>query len=156
MNRTIYPKDYIKEVLIDEIRDITERHPYLSFGVICSGIEYLGICLDGQSNWTDTGKSASHFKHAVQKLFPPHYEPLKDTLYTSLRCGLVHSQLPGGYSLTEARKNTHLTYVDHLIKNKQLIVVEYFYEDFKRACETVISQTFPTGDKINKPFLRVG
>ena len=39
MSRVIYPKQFIQEVLIDEIGDITKRHAYLSFGLICSGNE---------------------------------------------------------------------------------------------------------------------
>lgn len=157
MSRTIFPKDYIKEVLINEIKDITEKHPYLSFGVICSGVEYLGICLDDGSGWTDTRKSSRHFKDAIVELFPAHYTPLKDALYSSLRCGLIHSQLPGGYSLTEARKDKtgNLNYADHLIKDSQVIVIEYFYDDFKNACEKIIAQQFSLNSKMSKPFLNV-
>lgn len=156
--RTIYPKDYIKEVLIDEIKDIVSSHPYLSFSLICSGIEFLGICLDDNSNWSDEGKSKAHFTDAIEKLFPQHYLALKESLYKSLRCGMLHCQLPGGYSLTELKNDTNgvLKYENHLIKDNKVIVIEHFYQDFANACNRVISTSFTNSSKMNSPFLRVG
>ena len=157
MSRNIYPKDYIKEVLIDEINDIVSRHAYLSFILICAGIEYLGICIDDGSKWSDRGKSGNHFKDAIEKLIPSHYKFLKDNLYDYLRCGMTHSQLPGGYSLTEFknRKDSPFKYEEHLIKNNKVIVVEFFYQDFVSACNKVIRMGFNGSSKMSKPFLKV-
>ncbi len=155
MSRIIYPKAYIKEVLINEIDDVVKKHPFLSFILVCAGIEYLGICLDDSCSWTDQGMSKRHFQNTILQLFPPHYSTLKDDLYKSLRCGMTHSHLPGGYSLTEL-KNSPLKYKDHLIKDNKIIVVEYFYQDFVAACNKVIKTTFVAESKMQKPFLRVG
>lgn len=154
MVRIMYPKDYIKEILIGEIKDIVDRHAYLSFILICAGIEYLGICIDDTSGWSDKGKSGNHFKKAIEKLFPSHYKFLKNDLYSYLRCGMTHSQLPGGYGLTEL-KDSFSKYEDHLIKNNKLIVVEYFYQDFVSACNKVIKMNFGKLSKMSKSFLKI-
>jgi hypothetical protein len=43
--------DFIQEVLIDQFREIqqNEENPYISFGLICQGIEFWGTCLDSES-----------------------------------------------------------------------------------------------------------
>lgn len=157
MPRTIYPKNYITEVLIGEIGDVVSHHAYLSFSLICSGIEFLGICLDDSSGWLDEGKSKRHFINATQQLFPEHYHHLALPLYKSLRCGLIHGQLPGGYSLTELRhdSSSSLKYDEHLVNNDKLIVVEYFYNDFVTACQEIISKQFSVSSKMSKPFLKI-
>ena len=157
MPRTIYPKDYISEVLICEIGDVVANHAYLSFALICSGIEFLGICLDDGSDWLEEGKSKVHFINAIQRLFPKHYHMPALTLYKSLRSGLIHGQLPGGYSLTELKhdQNDDLKYEDHLIKNEKLIVVEHFYKDFVNACKKVVSTKFNNTSKMNRGFIKV-
>ena len=42
--------DFIQEVLIDPFREIqqNEENHYISFSLICQGIEFLGACLDSE------------------------------------------------------------------------------------------------------------
>jgi hypothetical protein len=42
--------DFIQEVLMDPFREIqqNEENHYISFGLICQGIEFLGACLDSE------------------------------------------------------------------------------------------------------------
>jgi hypothetical protein len=105
MNRSISAKQYIKEFLIEGIGDIIKNHAYFGFPLICSGIEFLGICLDSASNWNDEKKSVRHFKDAVDKLFPNVYAPIKNQLYKELRCGMIHAQLSGNFKLTEVKND---------------------------------------------------
>lgn len=158
MNRALTPKDYIKEVLVNEIGDIVIHHPYLSFTLICSGIEFLGICLDSGSGWSDRGKSARHFKDAIDRLFPSKYQTIKDNLYTELRCGMVHSQLSGNFKLTELKNFQHgtVSQADHISNDPTLLILDYFYQDFKDACNTIINRSFPANDKMNTPIIYVG
>src|SRR5207247_10422680 len=100
-------------------------------------------------------KSKSHFKDAVARLFPAHYLPLSDNLYSNLRCGLLHCSLPRGYSLAEL-KNYPMSREDHLVSNTQLIVIDFFYSDFVEACRKVVGMTFPPTSKMNNPLLIVG
>jgi hypothetical protein len=39
------PKEFIKGVLVGELRDIVANHPYLAYPLIGVGIEYLGRAL---------------------------------------------------------------------------------------------------------------
>lgn len=151
-------KQFIKDTLIEQLGQVMHISPYPSFLLICSGIEFLGKCIDSQCNWNDDGKKGKFFKKAISKLFPKHYVNLKTRLYKELRCGMVHSQLPGSFKLTEIKNDPRgqLSYENHLISNKDLLVLDYFYFDFTQACIKVISKDFPNGDKMNKPFIYVG
>lgn len=157
MSINVSVQQFIKGTLIEQLGQILHLSPYLSFLLICSGIEFLGVCLDTDYTWTKEGKSEQHFKNGL-KLFPCQYHGQDDTLYHELRCGLAHSQLPGHFMLTEVKNDTlgSLTYENHLISNRKLIVLDYFYFDFVQACLKVISTQFPKGDKMNKPFIYVG
>ena len=42
---TMKPKEFIKQVMISEYRDIVFRHPYLSFALLSIAIEFLGKCM---------------------------------------------------------------------------------------------------------------
>jgi hypothetical protein len=158
MNRSISAKQYIKEFLIEGIGDIIKNHAYFGFPLICSGIEFLGICLDSASNWNDEKKSARHFKDAVDKLFPNVYAPIKNQLYKELRCGMIHAQLSGNFKLTEVKNDSTgtLTYQKHLVNDTSLLVLDYFYFDFVQACMQVISMNFPANDKMDTPIIYVG
>lgn len=156
MNRQIFPNEHIKDVLIAEIGDIAKNHPYLSFTLICSAIEFLGICLDSTSRWTDQGKSSTHFKNAIDQLFPVCYQTIKDKLYTELRCGMVHCQVCGTFQLAELKNFTGIyPYSDHIVKNSQILILDYFYKDFVEACNKIISMTFPATDKMKLPLISI-
>jgi hypothetical protein len=47
-------KEFIKNVLVGELRDVVANHPYLAFPLIGVGIEYLGRALDTASPWDHT------------------------------------------------------------------------------------------------------
>lgn len=162
MPRDMYPQDYINEVLIEEIKDIVpgkdhKGHAYLAFFLICAGIEFLGICLDDSADWFDKNKSASHFQNAMETLFPARYGVLKQSLYNNLRCGLLHANLPNGYSLTELRNDPKkvLTYDGHLENGNTWIMAEYFYQDFVNACNKVATMSFSDKSKMKRPLLTV-
>jgi len=64
--------EFIRGVLISEFGDITDRHKYLSFGVISQGIELLGACLD-EHEFDKQGVSRNRFDLALT-LFPDEYD----------------------------------------------------------------------------------
>lgn len=157
MSRVIYPKQFIQEVLIDEIGDITKRHAYLSFGVICSGIEFLGRCISEKS-WDDRNNKTP-FLNAITTLFPTQYHQYKDELYSSLRCGLHHLMTPGKILITEKKNDpgNQWNKSNHPISHNGniILVIEYFYDDFVSACEMVVSDQY-TSSKMAKPLIKVG
>jgi len=156
--RLIYPKDYIREVLVEEVGKIVINHPYLSFLLICSGIEFLGKCIDATEKWGE-GSSKEQFKVAIIKLFPERYHNLADDLYKDLRCGMVHRFLPGSIFLTQNKNdsNGEILYNNHpyLKDGKKILVIEYFYFDFVEACKKVLAKDF-SSNKMNKPLLFIG
>lgn len=158
LSRSISPKDCINELLIGEIGNILPKHPYLGFLLICSGIEFLGKCLDSSAGWDDDIKHGFHFKKAITELFPAHYESLKEKLYKELRCGMTHSLRSGTFKLTELKNDPTgtLQYSKHLKSDKSIIVIDYFYFDFVQACIKVVAMKFLPEDKMNKEFIGVG
>jgi len=155
---TYYPKDFIKNTLIEEVKSIGSEHAYLSFILLCSGIEFLGRCCDtSDTSWATNKPNGYHFKKGLN-LFPSHYSRIKTKLYKELRCGMTHGLMPGGFKLTEQKNDPggNLKYESHLKSDQSIIVWEFLYKDFVNACKKVISTKFSGGDKMNKPFLYVG
>ncbi len=156
--RFIYPKEFIKDTLIEKIGKIIHVDAYLSFLLICSGIEFLGKCIDSTEKWEE-GNSGEQFKTAIIKLFPDGYHNLVNDLYKDLRCGLVHRIIPGSISLTQNGNDNdgEIPYRLHpyLKDNKKILVIEYFYFDFVEACKKVLAMNF-NENKMTKPMLSVG
>jgi hypothetical protein len=163
MDRDIYPKQFISDTLVHEIGIISRRNPYLGFLLICSGIEFLGKCINTTvSDWNQSGQSETNFVAAINELFPRQYHGLGKDIYTEMRCGLLHALLPGSKIALSEIKNVQGFTVDrdnHPIRKESgqyIFLAEYFYADFVEACEKVIATPFPDSDKMTRPILRVG
>jgi len=135
-------KEFINHVLINEIGDVVEHHKWLSFILICSGIEFLGGCLDQEEKALNAKKrSAKRFNNAILKLFPSKYHPFinngKEGLYAQLRCGMNHVALPG-LQIALSERNSTLENLSEW-NNRTVIIAEDFYSDFKNACHTIMS-----------------
>lgn len=165
-NKYLYPKDFIRNVLISEIKDIVDRHSYLAFVLICSGIEFLGKCIDiNNQDWDwdlKYRKKNNPFDKAIKELFPSKYEKLliKYNLRDQLRNGLIHLLAPkSNVSLSQLKhcKNGVITMENHPFEqnNKIILIIEYFYIDFVDACKKVLNKEFKEDDKMNKPFLSI-
>jgi hypothetical protein len=162
--KLLYPKDFIRQVLIDELQDIVVKHPYLAFLLICSGIEFLGKCIDTNKqewNWDfQYQKNNPPFDNAIKNLFPEKYEKaLGDyKLRDQLRNGLTHALAPKnkiGLSQLKHDENGEITMDNHPFEQggKLSLIIEYFYIDFVDACKKVLNMNFKKNDKMNKPFL---
>ena len=145
--------DFIQKVLIEEFRKIEqdEGHHYISFSLICQGIEFLGACLD-EEPFSAKGRSAPRFRRAVYDLFPTSYRRFNQgtgrtfDLYENLRCGLLHVML--SESPLELLRRTGKTEFDanHLeVKeirgiNKLILVLEDLFDDYEKACKEIIAR----------------
>lgn len=157
MTSIYHPKDFIKQTS-KEIGVMSKGHAYLGFILLCSGIELLGRCLDTEeADWSKHKIDGYYFKKGLSQ-FPEHYQLMKDRLYKELRCGMLHSKLPGGFGLTELANDPegNLKYEDHLRSDPNLIVWEFIYKDYLDGCQKIIDMDFPSDNKMNKPFLSVG
>ena len=145
--------DFIQKVLIDEFKEIQqdEGHPYISFSLICQGIEFLGACLDSEP-FSAKGLSAPRFRRAMYDLFPTSYRKFNQgtgkpfDLYENLRCGLIHVILPGSRLELIRRTEKAKFSANHLeVKEIQgidrlVLVSEDLFEDYERACEEIIAR----------------
>jgi len=151
------PKEFIKQVFVDELGQIKDSHAYISFAIMAIGIEFLGKCLDDKAtDWNVSGKSKRNFNGAINKLKAlSRYRPYlkKYELWNSLRNGFAHSFVPKyPVSLSSKNEAPHLL----LYGNGLNLKCEDFYEDFKNACLEVIDMEFPDkNNKINKEILFV-
>jgi hypothetical protein len=150
------PKQFIKQVFINELNKIKDSNPYIAFAIMAIGIEFLGKCLDTDNqNWNTPRKSKYHFELAIKKLssLKIYKQYLNNyALWNSLRNGFAHSFVPKN-TLSLSSKNERA----HLSKHNNGLTInlkcEDFYEDFKNACSEVIQKEFKNEDKMNKNLL---
>ena len=144
-------KEFINKVLINEIKSIQQEsgHHYISFGLISQGIEFLGACIDN-NQFNTSRKSAERFNKCIKTLFPSNYHPFvkqrsaeQYDLYGNLRCGLLHTFIPGP-DLEVIQESEIKDYGEHLeIKNlrsrdRLILVSQKLMSDFENACQEVI------------------
>ena len=145
--------DFIQKVLIDEFNDIQQDtgHHYVSFSLICQGIEFLGACLDSDA-FSNKGLSAPRSRRAIYDLFPISYHKFNQgtgkpfDLYENLRCGLFHVILPEA-RLELIRRFEKPTFgASHLeVKeirgiNRIVLVLEDLFDDYEKACKKIIAR----------------
>lgn len=147
------PKEFINHVLINEYKDIVDRHKYLSFTLIAIGIEFLGKCLlTSEQDWNKI-KSEKAFNKGMELLINIDNRYKSLDLKDELRNGLAHTLLPKSkIDLCEVKSGNQ-----HFGINKSgqtILLAEVFYHDFVIACQNVIKTNFAYSDKMNKGFLR--
>ena len=157
VDKKIYPKEFIERTLIGEMKDIVFHHPYLSFSLISSGIEFLGKCMLTDYQQWELPKNDRHkaFEKGVQIIaeIDIRYAEMKD-FKNQLRNSLIHSYLPGAeISLSEVKAGDKHFGIDD--KGKTILVAEIFYRDFVLACKKVLSQEFSPDNKMEKYFLHI-
>jgi len=145
--------DFIQNVLIDEFKRIqqAEGHHYLSFSLICQGIEFLGACLDSEP-FSAKGLSAARFRRAIYDLFQTSYREFNQgsgrpfDLYENLRCGLHHVILPESPIELIQRSEKAIFHANHLeVKeirgiHRLVLVSEDLFEDYEKACQEIIAR----------------
>jgi hypothetical protein len=145
--------DFIQKILIDEFKKVQqdEGHHYISFSLICQGIEFLGACLDSEP-FSAKGLSAPRFRRATYDLFPTSYRQFNQgsgrpfDLYENLRCGLLHVILPDS-PLELVRKSekakfnsNHLEVKEIRGANRLVLVSEDLFDDYEKACKEIIAR----------------
>lgn len=151
----MYPKDFIKNVLINEMKDIVTKHPYLAFALISIGIEFIGKCALTECDHWDIKQN----EHKKYKPFDKGMELMTkvDNRYSllnlknELRNGFVHTLLPKSkIALSEVRHGAkHFEQKN----NQTILVIEILYRDFVKICHMILKRKFDANDKMNKEFL---
>jgi len=137
---------FIEDYFIKDIGELVELKKVLfSFNLIVQGIEVLGSFFDNKPLEKE-GMSKKRFEKGLELLGEEYIEH-EEYLYKNLRCGLVHQSRPQE-RITLASSDNKLRRETHLITGNRsgnfFIIIEEFYEDFKKACRNVI-------DKIEEP-----
>ncbi|MFC2152057.1 hypothetical protein ACFLSE_05965, partial [Bacteroidota bacterium] len=130
-------KEFIQKVLIEETNRLVETgFHHFAFVIMAQGLETLGSFLDSKP-LKAREQSKLRFSHAINRLMPKNYCNLNDNhkLYDQLRASLAHTFTASQQIFLTSKSNTefgkkHL----HIIDEKLILVVEYFYKDFKKAC----------------------
>ena len=169
MSQYLYPKDFILKIYVDNLEEIvnTHRYHYISFGLLGTGIEFLGKCLNETENLTwhehKTGLPRRNFDMTLTSLMT-RYGPYKDTyrLCDSLRNGMAHAFQPKNMiELTHENEARERGWVDLRINSsgRLVLVCENLYDDFKEACLEVMrridANAFDPTGKIYRPFLQI-
>lgn len=144
------PKDFIQKYLIDEMKDVVFRHPYLSFSLIAIGIEFLGKCMLTECKTWDI-KPGKAYKKGLELICAVDNKYSSLDLKDQLRNGFVHNFAPKSkIILSEVKHDTK-----HFEKSgeRTYLVVEILYRDFVKACYIVLEKEFDNNDKMNKPFI---
>lgn len=136
-SKTLTAKDFIQKVFIDETgRLIDSGFYHFGFVIMAQGLETLGSFLD-KKPLKARDQSKLRFSHAINRLMPKEYARLNDNhkLYDQLRASMAHTFTVSKhiYLTSKANKdlgNNHLNRID----DQLILVAEYFYADFKKAC----------------------
>jgi hypothetical protein len=151
----LHPKQFIKQVFIEEVKPLVNQSPYIAFAIMAIGIEFLGKCLDSKAvEWNVRHKGESNFKLAINSLNSLNiYIPKAVFLYDALRCGFAHSFVPkAGLTLSSKNEMSHMFHHNDSINLR----CEDFYNDFRKACQEVINMEFiDPNDKMNKGLLGI-
>ena len=136
--------EFIDQVLLSEIKDITQHHAYLGFGLIAGGIEFLGALSDSY-DFDEPNNSADRFNKAITSFFDSRYHPYADRenlfyLYKNLRCGMLHVIIPQNVLVLGDQNDKDKEHLKKCIfggTERLFLRVEEFYDDFEKACNTV-------------------
>lgn len=149
------PKEFISWTLIQEIKDVVDRHPYLSFLLISVGIEFLGKCMFTSNQDWQAIRPKEGFDEGMKLMIDidPRYAQVN--LRDQLRNGIAHALLPKSQIALSEIKNGAIHF--SVTKTNQIVfVAEIFYRDFVIACKKVLDKEFPENDKVNKDFMYAG
>jgi hypothetical protein len=146
-------EEYIRNTLMKEIKEIGNTYPYLGFFLISSGIEFLGKCINPSSDWQQSGNSTDDFENAIDTFKSlnqyKRYTKRGDngiksaiSLYSSLRCGLVHAMLPKDNLQLHKGSDESTTKINGVEKDGKLhLYFDNFFDDFSNACKELLSMS---------------
>ncbi len=136
---------FISNYYIDEVnRLINDKHYFVAFLVISSGIEFLGKAISDH-DWFETGTSKKDFNLALSVFTSLNkYENLglkydnatnDISFYSIVRCGIVHASTPLlGITLSEGANNLP----------KEIGITD-LASDINNACNDLLNGVVPLG-----------
>lgn len=158
-------RGFIQKVLIQEMREVVKISPWIGLVAMSSAIEFLGKCIDLQNplDWDKSDRSRQDFEMAIAQLNGlKQYQALirpsdltkeeKEAgshfdIYKELRCGMLHAFAPKSkISLSSGSEMKTTIHADGTVNFN----ATELFEEFKKACEDVISRDYPSPNKVNQ------
>lgn len=130
-------EEFVEKILIKEIGEIKDKHPYLACMLISSGIEFLGTTLYPMNGKEDENlNSKKKFRYALKKFFPlQKYAEIN--LYQRIKCGFCDAMINNEDNIVLS--NIAAQKLDTNNKNDKITVnVNELYSNFKEACEELL------------------
>lgn len=140
MKRNYTLQEFVQEVLLGGIKELVEKNPYLAFFVLCVDIELFGRILDPDADIHAWKKTSKYFYGAIrcrEITSFAKYRPIGTNMYKKLRCGILHSGIPG-VDIKLVDKNND-------IPNK-IIGCQALYNDIKRAWQEILDNDLAKKD----------
>ena len=142
-------KEHIQDY-IDNMECIVKCKPYYAFALLAIVIEVLGKCMNENADWQQSGSSESDFNKALDLESLKKYKNIENiennTLYKTLRCGLLHASLPKNGILLAPNKNN--------LKKKTIGCVS-LYNDIKKAWRDIESEKVSVSKNLDSNVLHV-
>lgn len=147
MGQHFSPKDFLEKVLIEDLSDVVESHPYYAFSILCEIIEVLGKSMDTEPDWH---KNTNRYQPFVKALSLPSlqkYNIKQMRFYEKVRCGLLHAGIPeNGIILTKEQND---------LANLKIGCKE-LYEDVKKAWKYIDNNSLAKKDMSKALFTVIG
>ena len=138
-------QDHLQSV-IDELKDIVEKHPFHAFALLAIVVELLGKCLNGNPDWQHFEPNGVDFNKALTDYKSLNkYKALKNP-YNTLRCGMAHALLPKEGILLVPEKNDF---------NNNTIGCKELYEDIIAAFNEIKDGSISPNKDMSKSVLQI-
>ena len=154
MSKEVKLSKFIEGTIKNSVKEMCGKNPYIGFGLISVGIEFLGACMDGNSlHSKEKELSQTRFNNAIKELFPePYHAYISETsqtrlhdLYSNLRCGMMHVFIPAK-EIEIIQKAEIPDFSDHLTTNKirgnkrLVLVLEELLGHYLEACDKILNK----------------
>lgn len=135
MNLLCFGEKFIKE----DIKSLVESNPYLAFFVLSAAIEFIARCRCCLTDFHYGERNGKRYLDAIDEIeaLRPYRKFKKkkgkgytNTLYSSIRCGLLHSSMPNSGIILSSEENE---------LDRNVIGCKSLYSDIKRAWEEIKS-----------------
>jgi len=131
-------EEFIQKILIEEIGEIKDKHPYLMCMLVSQGIEFLGKTLrpiNKTSGWNENQNAKRDFQSAI-KLLPSLRKYAEIDIYQRIRCRFCEKMVTDDNMVSD--DTTHPKAGSANDKDRITVNLNDLYDDFKRACEDLL------------------
>lgn len=131
-------EEFIQKILIEEIGEIKDKHPYLMCMLVSQGIEFLGKTvrpINNGSGWNENQNAKRDFQSAI-KLFPSLRKYTEIDIYQRIRCRFCEKMVTDDNMVSD--DTAHSKGGGAADKGRVTVNLNDLYDDFKRACEDLL------------------